>query len=422
MVRGPPRRAPEVSPVVVPEAHSLALLDFLDAPAGARLLDAARATRDLAAHRRPGALAGLGTPEQIRAALTQDSLRLRAAAKTPHAERLLYTREALEQASPWPVARDRALRFGLAPGALLADLTAGIGFDALAAAEAGLRVIALERDPLRARLLAFNARALGLDGQVEVREADALAAPPPADAAFLDPDRRAHGRRTRDAADFEPPLAAWPALLAGYARAIVKTAPAARDDATAVLASEVVSLGGEARERRLLWRGFQDAAPRRALALPGGASVSGAGRPWPAPRLPAAGLWLFDPDVSVTLADLVGEVAHEHGLAPVHEAIAYLLGEEAAPSAPGTWLRIEAVLAPEAGPLDAWLTRHDVGQVEIRCRGVADDASAWRKRIRPRGRGAATLVFTRGCDDRWVALAARRAPLPLDPVLDAPAR
>lgn len=392
----------------MPDALTPALLDFLEAPAGARLLAAARVTRELAAHRRPSALAGLGTPEQIRSALTQDDLRLRAAAKTPHAERLLYTREALQQASSWPVARDRALRFGLEPGALLADLTAGIGFDALAAAETGLRVLALERDPLRARLLAFNARALGLERQVEVREADALASPPPADAAFLDPDRRAHGRRTRDPDAFEPPLASWPALLAGYARAIVKAPPAAQDDATTALASEVVSLDGEARERRLLWRGFEGAPPRRALALPGGLSVAGAGRAWPAPRLPAAGLWLFDPDVSVTLADLVGEVAHEHDLAPVHGAIAYLLGEAPAPSAPGTWLKIEALLAPESGPLNAWLTGHDVGQVEIRCRGVADDASAWRKRIRPRGRAAATLVFTRDLDDRWIALAARR--------------
>jgi hypothetical protein len=206
----------------VPDALTQTLLEFLDSPAGARLLAAARVTRELAAHRRPGALAGLGTPEQIRSALTQDDLRRRAAAKTPHAELLLYTREALQQASSWPVARDRALRFGLEPGALLVDLTAGIGFDALAAAETGLRVIALERDPLRARLLACNARALGLERQVEVREADALDSPPAADAAFLDPDRRAHGRRTRDPDAFEPPLASWPALLAGYARAIVK--------------------------------------------------------------------------------------------------------------------------------------------------------------------------------------------------------
>jgi len=394
----------------VPDSLSVAVVDFLASAPGERLLEAARATRELAALVRPGRLAPLGTPEQVRAALTQDTLRVRAAAKTPHAERLLYTREALEQATPWPVATDRARRFGLAPGATLADLTAGIGFDALAASETGLRVLAYERDPVRARLLRFNAGALGLAERVEVREADATTAPPQAEAAFLDPDRRAHGQRTRDVERFEPPASAWPALLEGCARAIVKLPPATPDDLWPGLAFEVVSLDGSARERRLFWHGLQDAPPRRALALPGGASVTGAGRFWPEARLPRVGEWLFDPDVSVTLAGLVGEVAHAHDLAPVHREIAYLLGRRPAPQAPGTWHHIEDLLAPESSALNAWLTRHDVGQVEIRCRGVADDAQAWRRRIRPRGKGAATLVFTRDLDDRWIAIAARRAP------------
>ena len=51
---------------------------------------------------------------------SQDDLRVRAAAKTPHAERLLFTREALEQATAWPVADGSRAplrpRAGRAPG------------------------------------------------------------------------------------------------------------------------------------------------------------------------------------------------------------------------------------------------------------------------------------------------------------------
>jgi hypothetical protein len=383
-------------------------LDLLLSPSGERLLDAARATRDLAALVRPRALAHLGAPEAVRAALGQDDLRRRAAAKTPHAERMLFTREALEQASAWPVALDRARRLGLGLGARVADLGAGVGFDALAAAEAGLDVVAVEQDPQRARLLAHNARVLGLDARVTVLVADLLEAAPPADAALLDPDRRTEGRRSRDPSAYAPPLASWDAVLARYAKAVVKLPPAG-DDAGGDRPQEVVSLDGEARERRVLWRGFPEAPARCARALPGGATLSGSGLAWPDARRPEPGDRLLDPDVSVTLSNLVGEACRAYDLAPVHARIAYLVGRPGspAPSAPGRWFEVLERLPPEPRALDAWLRAHDVGRLELKSRGVAEDAGRWRARLHPKGTGEATLLFTRDPDDTWVVLAAR---------------
>lgn len=57
-------------------------------------------------------------------AFTQWALRERARAKFPDADRMLFTREALEQATPYAVARYHASRFPA--GVLVADLTAGI--------------------------------------------------------------------------------------------------------------------------------------------------------------------------------------------------------------------------------------------------------------------------------------------------------
>jgi hypothetical protein len=281
---------------------TLALAEHLASPAGAALLEAAGRARALPALARGRAIAALGTPEQVRAALRQADLRELARAKTPHAARLLFTRAALEQASAWPVALERAARFGLAAGERLADLTAGVGLDALAAAEAGLDVRAVERDPLRARLLALNAAALGLARRVEVRCGDAQGGAEGAAAVFLDPDRRPAGRRTRDAALFEPPREAWDRLAEGARRVIVKAPPAGDESLPADLPFEVVSLAGEAKERRLLWRGFDAAPARRALALPSGLAVEGDGRAWPAPRAPREGDLLLDPDVSVVRA------------------------------------------------------------------------------------------------------------------------
>jgi hypothetical protein len=385
----------------------LALAQRLTTPEGARLLEAARAAWSLPPLTRPAALAGLGSAAEIRAALHQEDLRRRAAEKTPHAERLLFTRAALEQASAWPVARERAARWALGAGERLADLTAGIGLDALAAAEAGLDVLAVERDPVRARLLEANARAGPWAERVRVRCADAAEVEHGAEAVFLDPDRRADGRRTRDADRHAPPREAWDRLIGAARRAIVKAPPAGDPSLPAEVPFEVVSLDGRARERRLLWRGFAGVAPRRALALPGGASVEGRGEPWPEARAPREGDLLLDPDPSVVLAGLVGEACLAHGLAPIHPRIAYLLGPRRG-AAPGTWLEVVRVLAPEKAVLNAWLRAEGIGRLEIKTRGVADDAAAWRRRLRPEGPREGLLVVTRGPDDRWIALAARR--------------
>ena len=77
---------------------------FLSSPAGADLLTAAREARTLPLHRRAPSLEGRGSGEEIRAALQMDDLRQRALERCPHADVLLFTKDALEQATAWPVA------------------------------------------------------------------------------------------------------------------------------------------------------------------------------------------------------------------------------------------------------------------------------------------------------------------------------
>lgn len=388
---------------------------FLTSSRGARLCDAARAVHDLPPHHRSRALAGEGTPAEIRLALQQDDLRRRAAARCPSAERLLFTPEALEQATAWPVAEERAGRWPGSSEVPLADLSAGMGLDALAAAATGRPVTAWERDPVRARLLRHNARILGVDTHLDVREGDVLEAAPSGPLAYLDPGRRPGGRRTRDPTRFEPPQATWEDLLGRFDAAMIKLPPSGPAPLEAGVPQEVVSLGGRARERRLFVGRFGALPPRRALSLPDGTYVAGRGIPWPPPRPPREGDWLLDPDPAVTLAGLVGDLARLHGLAPVHPRIAYLLGEEARPGVPGRWIHVEAVLRPRGREVNAWLEARGIGQLTVRTRGVADDASVWRRRLKPRGPRAGTVVFTRGPDGSWIALGATEAPRPRRP-------
>jgi len=378
---------------------------FLTGPAGGRLLAAARATRGMPPHGRPGALSGGGTPEQIRAALTMDDLRRRAQARFPEAERLLFTRTALEQATAWTVGVERAGRYALPPGTALVDLTAGIGLDTLAAASTGVRVIAYEKDPVRATFLEHNARALGLAALVETRREDALAARPTGAVAFFDPGRRSGGVRSRDPATFDPPRATWDGLLARFERAIVKLPPVLEGHRAIEGPQEIVSLGGRARERRWYVGAWCGLPALRALALPSGRSIEGGGLPWPGVRAPREGDWLFDPDVSVTVAGLVGDLAARDGLAGAHPRVPYLVADASNETAPGHWMQIDASLAPKPKAVNAWLAACGVGNVTIRKRGIEERAAAWRRKLKPRGPRAGTLVFT--CDERnrWVCYA-----------------
>jgi methylase of polypeptide subunit release factors len=127
----------------------------------------------------------LATPERASAAYEIAVLRRRAAAKFGTAERLYFTREALEQASGERIATYRAGRYQ-AYGTI-ADLCCGVGGDTLALAGVA-NVIAVDRDPLRLAMAAANARALGLANRISFVEADLEQIPPPdAAAIFFDP-------------------------------------------------------------------------------------------------------------------------------------------------------------------------------------------------------------------------------------------
>jgi len=186
-----------------------------------------------------------------KAALETVLLRVRAREKFASAERLYFTREALQQSSGTAVARTRASRF--APYGRVADLCAGVGGDALAMATVGLTVRAVEQDPLRAAMLAANASALGLADRVRVTEGDALTVDlGDVSAAFADPARREGERRHLDPEAYTPPLSA----IRGRSRPDfplgVKIAPGVAHADIAALGAEVefVSHAGELKELR----------------------------------------------------------------------------------------------------------------------------------------------------------------------------
>jgi SAM-dependent methyltransferase len=323
-----------------------------------------------------------------KAALETALLRERARAKFAVADRLYFTREALEQASGDAAAAHRAGRF--AALGEVADLCCGIGADSLALAAAGLTVQAAETDPLLAAMARANAAALGFGDRITVHEADALTALlPGVRAAFADPARRAAGRRYLDPEGYAPPLSTLRGRFPAGFPLGAKVAPGvAWDDIEGLGAeAEFVSVGGELKEC-VLWFGPLRTAARRATVLPAGVTLLGD----EATPLETADIaeYVFDPDPAVVRAGLAGQL----GLPSIDHTIAVLTGSEPVASSFVTAYRVELAERYHLRRLNEFLRARRVGRVTPVQRGSKLDAEAVVKRLKLNGPEHRFVILT----------------------------
>src|SRR5690606_28913965 len=104
-----------------------------------------------------------------------------------------------------------------------------------------------------------------------------------------------------------------------------------------------ISLDRECKEATLWYGALAGAEPRRATALPSGASLAGnPARSAPCPVADRVGPWVFDPDPALVRAGLVGTLAGLHGLARVPPGNDYLTGPRRVET---PWLAAFEVLA-----------------------------------------------------------------------------
>ncbi|MEV6634231.1 methyltransferase domain-containing protein [Actinoplanes sp. NPDC051470] len=335
-------------------------------------------------------------PGLAAAALTQATLRRSARAKFgAAADRMFFTRPGLEQATRAVVAERRAARLAAAGVRTVADLGCGLGADALAFARAGLRVHAVDADPLTAATAAANADALGLADRIEVTCADATTVEVERfDAVFADPARRKAGRgRVFDPASFSPPWDFVAGLAARVPRTVLKLAPGI-DHALlpAGAEGEWVSVGGDLVEAAF-WCGPLAAVPRRATLLPGGQELTGTGeRDGP---VGPVGRWLYDPDPAVVRSHLVAEFASAVGGRLADPEIAYVYADDAVDTPYARRLEVLDVLPFSLKRLRAALRERGVGRLEIRKRGSALEPDRLRRDLKLAGTSAAGIVLTR---------------------------
>lgn len=395
----------------------LAELTALLTPEGLRLVDelgALDSTDDVAAAVSRLRSAGRA-PELVAAAVGQARLRTRARTKFgTFADRMLFTRSGLEQATRLEIAASHAGRFRDAGIRAVADLGCGIGGDALALAGIGLDVLAVDADEVTAALAAYNLAPFG--DAVRVRHARAqdvdLAG---IDAVWLDPARRTagHGDTTRvGAGEWSPPLD-WVWGLAAQLPAGIKLGPAF--DRSLVPAdvghveTQWISVDGATIEL-VVWTGVlaRPGIRRAALVVRGGAAAElTADADAPDADVRALGEYLHEPEGAVIRARLIGDVARTLGAGMIDEKIAYLTSDAPVSSPFVQSFRIREQLPNDVKALARALRERGIGTLEIKKRGVDIDPATLRTKLKLRGSASATLIVTRVGDRRLTLLADR---------------
>lgn len=355
----------------------------------------------------PGSLAAaqdvraLVPPERAAAALNQAALARRATTKFAGGARgIFWTAQGLEQATRPAVSRRRATRFAALGAAEVVDLGCGCGADALAFVRAGLRVTAVESDEVTAILAAANLGVGGgdpdVDPPVRVLTGDAEALAPgllaTGAAVFCDPGRRTATGRSWRVEDFSPSWSFVSGLLDASRPACVKLGPglphALIPDG---VEAEWVSDAGDVVEVAL-WAGPGTVPGRRRAVVDAHELVRD--ESLVAPPVGAVGDFVYEPDGAVIRAGLVPAVAAELGAWRLHDGVAYLTASTLVATPFAEAFRVLEVLPYSEKALRAWVRDRGVGVLEIKKRGVDADPAILRKRLRPAGPNAATLILT----------------------------
>jgi hypothetical protein len=344
----------------------------------------------------------------VAAVLGQARLRAKAAPKFgDFAGRMLFTPDGLEQATRLRVAALHAGRFGEAGVDVVADLGCGIGADALAFAALDLGVIAVERDELTAAVAAYNLAPFP-SARVELGDAESadLSA---VGGVWLDPARRADGKRLDDPERWSPSLA-WAFEIARERPTGIKLGPGLdRDLIPGGCEAQWVSVDREVVEL-VLWFGAvaRPGVGRAALVLgdAGAAELTAEGDSTDAEAGPLR-RYLLEPDGSVIRARLIGDLARLVGGTMLDPTIAWISTDERPQTPFGQAFEVVERFPLDVKTLKRELGARDIGVLEVKKRGVDIDPAAFRQRLGLRGSGSATLILTRVAGERAAILAER---------------
>jgi hypothetical protein len=257
-------------------------------------------------------------------------------------------------------------------------------------------------------MAAENVRAYGREARVTIVMNDAgTMLKPRLDAAFLDPDRRAYGKRHIRIRDYSPSLDVVRSVFGNHFPLGVKVAPAVPWDElqTYDAEKEFISVEGELKEC-VLWFGPLQTTGRQATVLPQGTTLIAVQPAEPAePGPPLA--YLYDPDPAVVRSGLVANLGLMLNARPIDAEIAYLTSNQFTTTPFARRYAIEESMPFHARRLGERLRELNVGPVTITKRGSAVDVDELRRRWRLTGSESRTVILTRVLGNPWVLIGRR---------------
>jgi len=345
------------------------------------------------------------SPTEAAAILDQAALRQKAGEKFPRAGEMLFTDEALQQASSRAIAAYHAEKFS--GYKRIADLGSGIGGDAIAFAGKAASLWCVEVNPLLCRMLEHNLTVNGCrEGvqiicadwrQVDLREREAV---------FIDPARRREGKRVFRLAEMQPSISAVLKLQQSQPNIAVKVAPGiAHEEIPSVAETEFISEKSTLKEALLLFGGLRSGAVRTATILPAKHHMVHSGIEQEVPTSEPL-QYIYEPDPAVIRAALVRALAKDLDACQLDASIAYLTSDHLTATPFARAWRVMRHGPFNLKNLNHWLREMNAGEVVVKKRGSPIEPDAFRKRLKTARDGQPVTVFITRCAGKpWMLIA-----------------
>ncbi|MCC6483943.1 MAG: hypothetical protein IT209_03770 [Armatimonadetes bacterium] len=337
--------------------------------------------------------------------LELSELRHRGREKFGRACEMFFDREALEQSSSEAIAALRAEAFKDCE--TVADLTCGIGGDTSALARQCRKVIASDLSAARVSMSQWNVEALcaaaSIRGEVSFRTACAQNYPL-ADGYFLDPSRRASGRKSRFLRDLSPPVELVKELAATSDSVGVKLSAATPDEELLALGGSIdfVASAGVCREA-FVRLGRLSTGTTRALfpKRGGGWSALSATPGSPGAPLSEPLKFLLEPNPAIIRASLLPELCRCVHAAILDPESAYLTAERPCPDSSAMSYEIHRSLPFSLKGVKSHLREIGIGHVEVKKRGIDADVEEVRRHLQSKLNGHGVVVLMRLSGKPW---------------------
>ncbi|MEM7782765.1 MAG: hypothetical protein AAF623_05375 [Planctomycetota bacterium] len=340
------------------------------------------------------------SPSRSALLMEQAQLQIRAARKFELSDSMFFTRKGLEQASSWRIAEYKADRY--AAFNRVADICCGIGGDLIALANQNSHgcTFGVDSDPLTCLFAEKNLVANDVNATI-LEEAVESLVDPNWEAIHVDPDRRVGGR-TVVGNRFSPTLDAIHSKF-GIDRAIgIKVAPATSKSNFVNPTMEREWIGDHREcKQQVIWTGELVRNPGcRTATYVGKRGVSRISVPEDETltdyKLDSEfRRYIFEPHSSVLAAGLTDTLSRKYQIRRFAKQIVYLTGDEPISDPLLTQFEIIEVLPMDLRLTSRLLNALDVGEIEVKKRGVVNVVADRYSRMKLQGPNKATIILTR---------------------------